>query len=202
MYFMYQHEITWTNTLYPQYQVYEHRLKSFNDRLWPISLHQNEVTLAKAGLFYSGNGDIVICAFCGIQLYRWLPNDDPFTEHRKFSKNCKFISLFQDFNHQSTIQFHGSFMKITNVCYNVFHYIRSTFLNFKNSIYFYFHKRFNNQFRGVKFHSLCKICLIEGSNTLLLPCHHVSTCHLCTLCIKSCPICRCEIKSVIKVYFS
>ena len=77
MYFMYHHEITWTQTLYPQYQVYEHRLKSFNDRLWPISLHQNEVTLAKAGLFYSGNGDIVICAFCGIHLYRWLPNDDP-----------------------------------------------------------------------------------------------------------------------------
>ena len=103
MYFMYHHEITWTQTLYPQYQVYEHRLKSFNDRLWPISLHQNEVTLAKAGLFYSGNGDIVICAFCGIHLYRWLPNDDPFTEHKKFSKNCKFISLIQDINHQSTI---------------------------------------------------------------------------------------------------
>ena len=140
---------------------------------------------------------------CNLWCFRiWLPNDDPFTEHKKFSKNCKFISLFQDINHQSTIQYHGSFMKITNVCYNVFHYIRSTFLNFKNLIYFYFHKRFGNKFRGVKFHSLCKICWIEGSNALLLPCHHVSTCHLCTLCIKSCPICRCEIKSVIKVYFA
>ena len=26
MYFMYQHEITWSNTLYPQYQVYKNRL--------------------------------------------------------------------------------------------------------------------------------------------------------------------------------
>ena len=60
--------------------------------------HQNEVTLAKAGLFYSGNGEIVSCAFCGIHLYGWLPNDDPFTEHKKFSQNCKFISLFQDLN--------------------------------------------------------------------------------------------------------
>ena len=204
MYFMYQHEITWS-TMYPLYQVYEHHFNSFIDRLWPISLHQNEVTLAKAGLFYSGNGDIVICAFCGIQLYRWLPNDDPFTEHKKFSKNCKFIALFQDFNHQSTIQYHGSFMKITNVCYNVFHYIRSTFLNFKNLIYFYFHKRFSNKFPGVKFqklHILCKICLNEGADTLLLPCHHVSTCQFCTICITFCPISRCEIKSVIKVYFA
>ena len=160
---MHQHEITWTQTLYPQYQVYEHRLNSFSDRLQPILLHQNEVTLAKVGLFYSGNGVIVICAFCGIHLYRWLPNDDTFTEHKKFSKNRKFISLLQDVNHQSTIQYHGSFMKITNVCYNVFHNIRSTFLSFKNLIYFYFHKRFCNKFCGVKFHSLCKIYLIEGS---------------------------------------
>ena len=94
MYFMYQHEITWTNTSFHHYQVYEHRLNSFIDRLWPISLHQNKVTLAKAGLFYSGNGDIVICAFFGIHLYKWPSNDDPVTEHKNFSKNCKFISLF------------------------------------------------------------------------------------------------------------
>ena len=199
---MYQHKITWTNTLYPQYQVYEHHLNSFIDRLWLISLHPNEVTFANTGLFYSGNGDIVICAFCGIHPLRWLPNNDPFRRHQKFSKNCKFISSFQDFDHQSTIQYRGSFTKIKNVCYNAFHYIRSTFLNLRNLVCFYFHKRFTNKFRGVKCHGLCKICLIEGSNTLLLPCHHVSTCHLCTLCIKSCPICRCEIKSVIKVYFA
>ena len=92
MYVMYQHEITWSSTMYPQYQVYVNRLNTFIDRSSPISPHQNEVTLAKAGLFYSGNGDIVICAFFGIHLYRWLPNDDPFTEPKKFSKNCKFIS--------------------------------------------------------------------------------------------------------------
>ena len=76
MYLMSEDEISWTNTLYPQYQVYENRLNTFIDRSWPISLYQNEVTLAEAGFFYSGNGDIVICAFCGIHLYRWLPKDD------------------------------------------------------------------------------------------------------------------------------
>ena len=91
---MYQHEITWINTLFPHYQVHEHRLNSFIDRLWPISLHQNEVTLAKAGLFYSGNGDIVIDAFCGTHFYRWFPNDDPITGHKKFNKKCRFISSF------------------------------------------------------------------------------------------------------------
>ena len=48
---MSEHEITWTNTLYPQYQVYEHRLSSFIDRSRPISLLQNEVTMANAVFF-------------------------------------------------------------------------------------------------------------------------------------------------------
>jgi hypothetical protein len=89
---MYQHEITWTQTLYPQYQVYEHRLNTFNDRLWPISLHQNEVTLAKAGLFYSGNGDIVICAFCGIHLYRWPIS---WIIHENYKCMLQSISLYK-----------------------------------------------------------------------------------------------------------
>ena len=197
-----EHEISWANALYPQYQVYEHRVNTFVDRFWPMSLHQNAVTMASAGFFYSGNGDIVICAFCGLYLYRWLPNDDPFTEHKKFNDNCKFVSLFQDFDNQPTIQYHGLFMKIKSVCYNAIHFLTSTFSNLKNVIFFYFYKKFSNKFAGTRFHSLCKICLNEGSNTLLLPCHHVSTCHFCTICIKFCPICRCEIKSIIKVYFA
>ena len=200
MYFMSEHEIRWTNTLYPQYQLYEHRLSSFIDRSWPISLHQNEVTMANAGFFYSGYGDIVICAFCGLYLHRWLPNDEPITEHKKFNRNCKVVSLFQNDN-QSTIQYHGLFMKIKSVCYNVITFLISTFSNLKNLIYFYFQKKFSSKFFGVSFHSLCKICFNEESNALLLPCHHVSTCHLCTICINVCPICRCEIKSIIKVYF-
>ena len=106
------------DTLYPQYQVYKHHLISFIDRLWPILLHQNEVILERTGLFCSKNGDILICAFFGIHLHIWLPNDDPFTEHKKFSNNCKFISLFKDVNHFSRIEYHGSLMTIKTLCYN------------------------------------------------------------------------------------
>ena len=93
-------------------------------------------------------------------------------------------------------------MKIKSVCYNLIHFLRSIFFSFKNVIYFNFQIKFNKNFFGAKFHSLCKICLNEESNTLLLPCHHVSTCHFCTICIEFCPICRCKIESIIKVYFA
>ena len=126
----------------------------------------------------------------------------PFNEHRKFNKNCEFVCLFQDIDNQSTIQYHGLFMKISSVCYNIIQFLRSNILNLRNLIYFYFHKMLSNKFLGAKIHSLCKICLNEGSNALLLPCHHVSTCHSCTICIEFCPICRCEIKSIKKVYFA
>ena len=48
------------------------------------------------------------CAFCGLYLYRWIPNDEPFIEHKKFNKDCKVGSLFQNDN-QSTIQYHELF---------------------------------------------------------------------------------------------
>ena len=121
---MSEHEISWTHAFYPQYQLYENRLNSFIDRSWPISIRQNEVTMAKAGFFYSGRGDIVICAFCGLYLNRWLPNDDPFNEHRKFNKNCKFVCLFQDIDNQSTIQYRGLLNTIKNVYHNTSHCIR------------------------------------------------------------------------------
>ena len=51
-------EIIWTNTLYPQYQIYEHRLNSVIDRSWSTLLNQNGAILAKAELLYSGNGEL------------------------------------------------------------------------------------------------------------------------------------------------
>ena len=91
-------EVSWTSSAYPQYENYEHRLNTYFVRFWPISIRQNGMTMAKAGFFYRGFGDIVTCAFCGVSLHKWLENDDPIAEHRKFNANCKFIRLLQDSN--------------------------------------------------------------------------------------------------------
>ena len=56
---MSEDEIIWTIIFNPHYQIYEHRLISFISESWPISLNENESTLAKAGLFYTANGAIV-----------------------------------------------------------------------------------------------------------------------------------------------
>lgn len=48
--------------------------------------------LAKAGFFFTRSEDIVRCAFCDVEVGRWEEGDDPVVEHRKWSKNCPFLS--------------------------------------------------------------------------------------------------------------
>ena len=93
---MTSHEISWSPSVYPTYECFEKRLATFFERFWPVSLNQDNFKMTKAGFFYSGFGDIVICAFCGLTLHKWQPNDDPIIEHRKFNPDCKFVCLFQD----------------------------------------------------------------------------------------------------------
>ena len=91
-------EVSWTLSTYSKYENYDQRLNTFFEHFWPISIRQNGTTMAKAGFFYQGFGDIVTCAFCGVSLHKWLRDDDPIVEHRKFNADCKFIRLLQDCN--------------------------------------------------------------------------------------------------------
>ena len=93
-----KNEVAWKASAYPHYESYEQRLYTYFERFWPISIRQNGMMMAKAGFFYRGIGDIVTCSFCGVSLHKWLQNDDPIAEHRKFNPNCKFIRLLQDVN--------------------------------------------------------------------------------------------------------
>ena len=82
--------------MYLKYKSYNKRLSTLFVLFWPVSLNQDNFKIAEAGVLYSGFGDIVICAFCGLTLHKWQPNDDPIIEHRKFNPDCKFVCLFQD----------------------------------------------------------------------------------------------------------
>lgn len=66
------------------------RLKSFNT--WPHPKeHISIEILAKAGQFYSGHSDMVMCAFCHLKQSQWQSDDHPILEHYKHFKNCRFI---------------------------------------------------------------------------------------------------------------
>ena len=75
----------------PQYIRYEDRLASF--AAWPPQISQNKTTLARCGLFYSNVSDHVNCFSCGVTLYGWKPEDNPWREHKRLSKNCIYLSM-------------------------------------------------------------------------------------------------------------
>ncbi|KAL1492134.1 hypothetical protein ABEB36_012622 [Hypothenemus hampei] len=71
----------------------EDRLKSYDN--WPIKEISKEV-LAKAGFYYTNYNDVVRCPFCSLEMHRWIPQDDPMEDHRRFSPTCPFVTNIVD----------------------------------------------------------------------------------------------------------
>jgi hypothetical protein len=47
--------------------------------------------LAATGFFFTGEGDVVRCAFCQVEIGRWVEGDDPFKDHKRWSPACWFL---------------------------------------------------------------------------------------------------------------
>ncbi|XP_016069405.1 PREDICTED: baculoviral IAP repeat-containing protein 1 [Miniopterus natalensis] len=67
----------------------ELRLDTF--KKWPHASPVGPAALAKAGLFYTGIGDIVQCFSCEGCMNNWVEGDDPLEDHTKFFPNCQFL---------------------------------------------------------------------------------------------------------------
>ena len=61
------------------------RLKTY--ARWNISF-LNPISLAAAGLRYTGTGDVVECDYCTVQLHDWKAGDDPVSEHLFWRPSC------------------------------------------------------------------------------------------------------------------
>ncbi|XP_047990048.1 baculoviral IAP repeat-containing protein 3-like isoform X2 [Leguminivora glycinivorella] len=66
----------------------ENRLKTFDT--WPLSFISPQ-TLASNGFYYLGRSDEVRCAFCKVEIMRWVEGDDPARDHQKWAPQCPFL---------------------------------------------------------------------------------------------------------------
>ena len=66
------------------------RLGTFSK--WPLSTCQYSTKLSRAGFFYEGNGDEVVCYVCGVKKSNWLESDDPIIAHKQLSPDCTFFT--------------------------------------------------------------------------------------------------------------
>ena len=69
--------------------VKEERMKTFEK--WPEWYYPRPMELAEVGLYFTGVGDRVKCAYCNGVLQHWEQNDNPAQEHKKFYKNCPAV---------------------------------------------------------------------------------------------------------------
>ncbi|XP_026319133.1 baculoviral IAP repeat-containing protein 3 isoform X1 [Hyposmocoma kahamanoa] len=66
----------------------DERLKTFKN--WPVPSVRPEV-LAKNGFYYLGRGDEVRCAFCKVEIMKWVEGDDPASDHQRWAPQCPFL---------------------------------------------------------------------------------------------------------------
>jgi hypothetical protein len=57
---------------------------------WPVPFMDKD-DLSAAGFYFTKRGDVVRCAFCGVEVGRWQEGDDAFRDHQRWSPSCGFI---------------------------------------------------------------------------------------------------------------
>ncbi len=70
---------------------YENRLATY--KKWPVQMHPTMYDLTEAGLYYTGEGDIVKCCACGIVISQWWRTDNAWAEHYKWSPDCLYLKM-------------------------------------------------------------------------------------------------------------
>ncbi|XP_052061030.1 uncharacterized protein LOC127701244 [Mytilus californianus] len=80
------------------------------------------IRLAKAGYYYEGHGDEVICNFCGSKQQHWKSTDDPKVINKEKAPECPFVikhlSATSKQHHVWTISANGGAESSTGACGN------------------------------------------------------------------------------------
>ena len=83
-----------------QYNTVQSRLATFVN--YPTDNGMNPLVLAESGLYFVGPGDKVKCAYCLGRLYNFEAGDDPFLEHSKHFKKCRFVQFKRKYQEERT----------------------------------------------------------------------------------------------------
>ncbi|XP_074867925.1 baculoviral IAP repeat-containing protein 7 [Carettochelys insculpta] len=87
---------------YPAMETEAMRLATFEN--WPLHTELYPEQLARAGFFYTGQGDTVRCFYCDGSLRNWELGDDPWREHAKWFPRCEFLLQSRGREFVSSIQ--------------------------------------------------------------------------------------------------
>lgn len=89
-----QHQGGFPGSVYapPNYASEHARLHSFIN--WPKECPVQPKELIDAGFYYTGEDDKVQCFKCNVILAGWDPEDTPWGEHKRWSKDCPLVNEY------------------------------------------------------------------------------------------------------------
>ncbi|NWW37462.1 BIR7B protein, partial [Panurus biarmicus] len=164
---------------YPEMVTEEMRLATFEN--WPQNSNMHPEQLARAGFFYTGQGDVVRCFYCDGGVRSWSFGDDPWSEHAKWYPECEFLLRSRGREFVSSfglLLFFFSFGKDESQL--------ST----------------EEQLRRLREERMCKVCMDKDVSVVFVPCGHLVACEECALNLRLCPICRAVIRGSVRAFMS
>jgi E3 ubiquitin-protein ligase XIAP len=168
----------------PDFRLITNRLASFKE--WPKSMKQKPKALSDAGFFYCGKGDSVKCFSCGGGLRDWEEDDDPWEQHALHYENCHYLNEVKSARFISATK-----RKLENISNEASHEddVSPTISSETET----------GDDNDLK---MCQICFEEERCAIFFPCMHVIACVKCSYSCDKCPICRSNITSIKRIYFS
>ncbi|NXX45234.1 BIR7B protein, partial [Tricholaema leucomelas] len=174
----------------PEMATEEMRLSTF--RNWPQYTDMPPEQLARAGFYYTGQGDVVRCFHCNGGVRSWSYGDDPWREHAKWHPDCEFLLQARGSEYVNSVQ--DSFSTTTTLSLGFFppslfgkdEYRMST----------------EEQLRRLQEERTCKVCMDRDVSVVFVPCGHLVACGECALNLRLCPICRAVIQGSVRTFMS
>jgi len=159
------------------YSLLESRFNSFKE--WPISMKQTPKDMSKAGFYYTGKSDKVICFSCGLGLNNWEETDNPWVEHAKWNPSCEHLNKEKG----------EAFIKEVLDGHARQSHEKNSELEAPST----------TPIINVNEQLLCRVCYAERRTVVSLPCRHLATCKFCNNKLIRCPICRTEEQNNVEV---
>lgn len=156
--------------------------------------------LARAGFYYSGRDDVVVCAYCGGTIHRRKLGEDPLTGHARYFPGCGYVK--ERVNKSSDGEKNSKFDQ---------HFITRDFdddeqlrkeldvniLALTDKIV-----RLREENERLRRERICLMCGHDEVSVVLFPCNHLVSCKQCSHSANNCPKCNATVLGKVSTFFA
>nr|XP_038022231.1 baculoviral IAP repeat-containing protein 7 isoform X6 [Anas platyrhynchos] len=197
---------------HPEMGTEEMRLSTFQN--WPQSSEMRPEQLARAGYFYTGQGDMVRCYYCNGSVRNWAVGDDPWREHARWNPRCEFLLGSRGREFVNSVQESFASSRPPGHSRDQTEQDSSASQDAETS-----RSReemqseqqkepeavplsTEEQLRRLQEERTCKVCMDRDVSVVFVPCGHLVACGECALNLRLCPICRAVIRESVRTFMS